>query len=268
MKNIHQTAIIGENVQLGYNVTIGAYCIIEGKITLGNGCNLHSHVAISGNTTIGENCEIFPFASIGSKPQDYKFHNEETFLEIGNGNTIREYVTINPGTANGGGITKVGNNNFLMISCHIGHDATVGNNCTIGNNVPLGGHVTLEDFVTIGGNSAIHQQVMIGTQSMIGGMIGVKENILPYSLVMPKEGSIYGAIRGVNIVGLKKRGFEKADIIAITKYFEKLSHAKSILEEIENYKEQNAHIQKIIDFVHQSHNFEHSKGLAQFCYGA
>lgn len=266
MKNTHSTAIIGNDVKIGENVTIGPYCVIDGKISIGNNCKLHSHVVISGNTTIGENCEIFPFASLGSKPQDYKFKNEETFLEIGSGNTIREYVTINPGTANGGGLTKVGNNNFLMISCHIGHDAKVGNNCTIGNNVPLGGHVVLEDFVTIGGNSAIHQQVLIGTQAMIGGMVGVKENILPYSLVMPKEGSIYGAIRGVNIVGLKKRGFEKQDIVIITKYFEKLANAKSVFEAIESTVMENQYIEKIIDFIYRSNKFEHSKGLAQFCY--
>ena len=268
MSNINATAIIGKDVKIGENVKIGAYCVIDGNVKIGDNCVLHSHVAISGNTTIGDACEIFPFASLGSKPQDYKFKDEETFLEIGSGNKIREYVTINPGTANGGSLTKVGNNNFLMISCHIGHDAKVGNNCTIGNNVPLGGHVVLEDFVTIGGNSAIHQQVIIGTQAMIGGMVGVKENILPYSLVMPKEGSIYGAIRGVNIVGLKKRGFEKQNIIAITKYFEKLANSHSILEEIENNVDENQYIKKIIDFIHTSQKFEHSKGLASFCYSS
>jgi UDP-N-acetylglucosamine acyltransferase len=268
MRNVHATAIVSNTAEIGENVTIGAYCIIDGNVKIGNGCVLHSHVVVAGNTKIGENCEIFSFASIGSKPQDYKFKNEETFLEIGSGNVIREYVTINPGTANGGGLTKIGDNNFLMISCHIGHDAKVGNNCTIGNNVPLGGHVVLEDFVTIGGNSAIHQQVMIGTQVMIGGMVGVKENIIPYALVMPREGSIYGAIRGVNIVGLKKRGFEKSDIVSIVKYFEKLAGCSSVLEYVDGETEKNEYIQKIVDFIRQSQNFEHSKGLAPFCYAA
>lgn len=264
MTGVHKTALIGQDVELAPGVTIGPYCIIQGNVKIGRGCILHSHVCIQGNTTVGENCEIFPFASIGSKPQDYKFKDESTYLEIGNNNRIREYVTINPGTATGGGLTKIGDNNFLMISSHVGHDVKIGNNCTIGNNVPLGGHVVLQDFVTIGGNAAIHQQIMIGEQSMIGGMVGVKENIIPYALVTPRSGSIYGAIRGVNVVGLKKRGFNKQDIIAITKYYEELAQSCTISDKIATSQNDNIYIQRIVDFIHKSQTFEHSKGLAPF----
>jgi UDP-N-acetylglucosamine acyltransferase len=264
MSQIHGTAIVESTVQIGNNIKIGAYCVIKGNVKIGNNTILHSHVCVEGNTTIGENCEFFPFSSIGSKPQDYKFHNEETFLEIGSGNVIREYVTINPGTQHGGGLTKIGNNNFLMISSHIGHDATVGNNCTIANNVPLGGHVVLEDFITIGGNSAVHQFVRIGSYSMVGGMVGVKENIIPFSLVTPCVGSVYGGIRGVNIVGLKRKGFSKEDIHTITKAFDTLHTDDPMEEKIHKLDISNQHLQHIINFIRQSQKMEHSKGLAPF----
>ena len=264
MTTVHPTAIIEGNVQLDDGVEIGAYCYVSGNVRIGKNTIIKHHVSIEGNTTIGENCEIFQFASIGSKPQDYKFKNEETFLEIGNGNMIREYVTINPGTGFGGGLTKIGNNNLLMISSHIGHDCIVGNNCTIANNVPLGGHVVLEDHITIGGNAAIHQFVRIGSHSMIGGMVGVKENIIPFALVTPCENSIYGGIRGVNLVGLKRRGFEKSAIQEIIKAYETLSGENSF--EIKSNALQNGGIysQKIAQFIKESQSMEHSKGLASF----
>ncbi len=264
MAVVHETAIISGNVQLEEGVEVGAYCYISGNITIGKNTIIKHHTSIEGNTTIGENCEIFQFASIGSKPQDYKFKNEATFLEIGNGNVIREYVTINLGTAFGGGITKVGNNNLFMISSHVGHDCIVGNNCTIANNVPLGGHVTLEDYVTIGGNAAIHQFIKIGSYSMIGGMVGVKENIIPFALVTPCENSIYGGIRGANIVGLKRRGFEKSDIQEIIKAYETLSGEESFEIKAEILQNGGIHSQRIAKFVKESQSMEHSKGLASF----
>jgi UDP-N-acetylglucosamine acyltransferase len=264
MAKIHATAIIEESVTLEDDVNIGAYCVISGNVTIGNGTVIHNYVSIQGNTKIGKNCEIFPFASLGSKPQDYKFKNEKTFLEIGDGNLIREYVTMNIGTEFGGGITKVGNNNMFMMSAHVGHDCQVGSNCTIANNVALGGHVVIDDFVVIGGNSAVHQFVRIGSNVMIGGMVGVKENIIPFALVTPSDSSVYGAIRGVNIVGLKRKGFEKSDISQIIKAYDILSSDKSIEEKIKNLKEMGKYAESIVNFIHQSQNMGHSKGLASF----
>ena len=261
---VHATAIIQGNVHLHDGVEIGAYCYISGNITIGKNTIIKHHVSIEGNTIIGENCEIFQFASIGSKPQDYKFKNEETFLEIGSGNVIREYVTINPGTGFGGGLTKIGNNNLLMISSHIGHDCIVGNNCTIANNVPLGGHVVLENYVTIGGNAAIHQFVRIGSHAMVGGMVGVKENIIPFALVTPCDNSIYGGIRGVNLVGLKRRGFEKSAIHEIIKAYEVLSGQDSFEVKADILAGGGIHSQKLAQFIKESQEMEHSKGIASF----
>lgn len=263
-KNIHATAIVGSSAVVDSSVIIGPYCVITGNVKIKKGCILHSHVCISGDTEIGENCEIFPFASIGSKPQDYKFKNEQTKLIIGNNNTIREYVTINPGTSFGGGVTQVGDNNLLMISSHIGHDAKIGSNCTIANNVPIAGHVVIEDFVTIGGNSAVHQFVRVGSNSMIGGMVGLKENVLPFSLVTPSHSSVYGAIRGVNIVGLKKRNFEKSDIQAIVYAFAILQQDGAIENKCQKLDTSNKFVKKIADFIKLSDDMEHSKGLAHF----
>ena len=260
---IHNTAIIENSVKLAEGVHIGPYCILKGNVFIGKNTVLHSHVCIEGNTTIGENCEIFPFSCIGSKPQDYKFHNEVTYLEIGNNNIIREYVTINPGTKHGGGLTKIGNNNMLMISSHVGHDAIIGNNCTIANNVPLGGHVVIEDYVIIGGNSAVHQFVRIGSYSMVGGMVGVKENIIPFALVTPCTNSVYAGIRGVNIIGLKRKGFTKDNIQEITKCFEILEKEDAIENKI-NALSNGHYTQMIIDFIRKSQTMEHSKGLAPF----
>ena len=264
MSKIHQTAIIQNTVELGNNVEVGAYCVLSGNIKIGSETKLHSHICISGNTKIGEKCEIFPFASIGSKPQDYKFHGEETLLEIGSENIIREYVTINPGTGFGGGITRVGNQNLLMISSHIGHDAQVGNNCTIANNVAIAGHVIIEDYVIIGGNSAVHQFVQIGKHSMVGGMVGLKENVIPFSLVTPSQSSVYGAIRGVNIIGLKKKGFEKQDIQAIVYAFAVLQQEGSMEEKSSRLDVSNQFVMQIANFIKTSHKMEHSKGLAHF----
>ena len=267
MEKIHKTAIIGENVHLDDDVEIGAYCCISGNVKIGKNTIIRNHVSIEGNTTIGANCEIFPFASIGSKPQDYKFQNEETFLEIGDNNLIREHVTMNPGTSFGGGITKVGNNNMFMMSSHIGHDCIVGNYCTIANNVPLGGHVTLEDYVVIGGNAAIHQFVRIGSYAMIGGMVGVKENIIPFALVTPCLDSVYGGIRGVNIVGLKRRGFEKSDIYEIMQAYEILTSHNSFEEKADAIERGGIYSKKIAEFIKVSQSMESSKGLAPFIKG-
>ena len=152
---IHKTAIVDSKAKVAATTEIGPYCVIGPNVIIGENVKIHSHVNISGNTTIGKNNKIYPFASIGNDPQDLKYNGEETKLIIGDNNKIREYVTINPGTEGGGGLTKIGNNCLFMISSHVAHDCHVGNNVIIANNVPLGGHAIIEDHVVIGGNSAV-----------------------------------------------------------------------------------------------------------------
>ncbi len=198
---IDKTAIIDPNAKISSNVKIGQYSIIGPNVEIDENVIIASHVSITGNTKIGKNNKIYPFASIGNDPQDLKYKDEKTKLEIGNGNIIREYVTINPGTIGGGGITKIGNNCLFMISSHIAHDCYIGNNVIIANNVPLGGHVHIEDDVIIGGNSAVQQFTRVGKLAMIGGMCGVVADIIPYGLAYGNR----SVLKGINSNWFKKK---------------------------------------------------------------
>ena len=179
---IDKTAIIDKKAKVSKNVKIGPFCYVGPNVELSENVDLVSNVHIEGDTKIGEGTKIFPFASIGTAPQDLKYKGEKTKLIIGKNNKIREYVTINPGTESGGGLTKIGDGCLFMISSHIAHDCYVGNNVVIANNVPLGGHVTIEDSVVIGGNSAVQQFTRIGRLAMIGGMTGVLKDVIPFGL--------------------------------------------------------------------------------------
>ena len=209
MKNcIHKTTIIHKKTKLGKDVIIGPYSIIGANVQIENHVKIYSHVDIQGDTIIDEGTEIFPFASIGTIPQDLKYHGEKSKLIIGKKNTIREHVTINPGTKGGGLITKIGNNCLLMVGSHVAHDCTLGNNVIMVNNATLAGHVKIEDFVIIGGLSAVHQYVRIGKHAMVGGMSGVENDVIPYGSVMGNRAHL----SGLNIIGLKRRGFNKRQI--------------------------------------------------------
>ncbi|MDC1476470.1 acyl-ACP--UDP-N-acetylglucosamine O-acyltransferase, partial [Pelagibacteraceae bacterium] len=177
---IHNTSIIDKKAKISNNVTIGPYSVIGPNVEIEEDVEIHSHVNIVGNTKIGSGTRIYPFASIGTDPQDLKFKGESNNLVIGSKNIIREYVTINPGTEGGGGITTIGNNCLFMISSHVAHDCKVGNNVVIANNVPLGGHAIIEDGVVIGGNSAVQQFTRVGRLAMIGGMTGVLKDVIPF----------------------------------------------------------------------------------------
>ena len=179
---IHNSSFIDKKSRIGNEVKVGPFSYIGTKVHISDGVELVSNVHIEGNTKIGKGTKIFPFASIGTPPQDLKYKGEANSLEIGENNVIREYVTINPGTEGGGGKTVIGNNCLLMISSHIAHDCHIGNNVVIANNVPLGGHVTIEDSVVIGGNSAVQQFTRIGRLAMIGGMTGVLKDVIPFGL--------------------------------------------------------------------------------------
>ena len=205
---INQSSIIDQKAKIGKNVKIGPFCCVWTQVQLNEGVELSSNVHIEGNTKIGIGTKIFPFASIGTVPQDLKYEGEDNSLEIGKNNTIREYVTINPGTEGGGRKNIIGNNCLLMISSHIAHDCNIGNDVVIANNVPLGGHVTIEDSVVIGGNSAVQQFTRIGRLAMVGGMTGVLKDVVPFGLSFGNR----NYLRGINLIGLKRKKYDKQNL--------------------------------------------------------
>lgn len=208
---IHQLSIVDPKAKLGKDVFIGPYCTVGANVTLGDGVRLVSHVAVDGITNVGAGTIIYPFASIGLKPQDLKYHGEPSTLEIGENNQIREHVTMNPGTEGGGMVTRVGNKGLFMVGAHVAHDCMVGNNVIMANNATLAGHVTVGNYVNIGGLVAVQQFVRIGDYAMIGGMSPVASDVIPYGMVMRDQ----GYLAGLNLIGLERRGFSREDIKAL-----------------------------------------------------
>ena len=206
---IHNSSVIEKGAKIGKEVKIGPFCYIGANVKISDNVELISNVHIEGNTNIGMGTKIFPFASIGTEPQDLKYKGETNSLEIGENNIIREYVTINPGTEGGGGKTIIGNNCLFMISSHVAHDCKIGNDVVIANNVPLGGHVTIEDAVVIGGNSAVQQFTRIGRLAMIGGMTGVLKDVIPFGLSFGNR----NYLRGINLIGLKRKKYDNKKIM-------------------------------------------------------
>jgi UDP-N-acetylglucosamine acyltransferase len=245
---IHKTAIIDPKAKISSNVKIGAYSIIGPDVEISENTIVHSHVSILGQTIIGEENKIYPFASIGNDPQDLKYNDEKTKLIIGDYNTIREYVTINPGTIGGGGITKVGNNCLFMISSHVAHDCIVGDNVIIANNVPLGGHALIEDNVVIGGNSAVQQFTRIGKMAMIGGMTGVLNDVIPYGLSTGNRNSL----QGLNLIGLRRAKFENKDILGLSEAYKQIFSTKNLSENInklDSSQKDNPLVKNVIQFI-------------------
>ena len=206
MSLIHSTAIIHEGAELAADVQIGPYAVIGPHVRIGAGCVIGSHAVIDGHTTIGRGNRIFSFASVGQAPQDKKYAGEPTRLEIGDGNTIREFCTINTGTAQDEGVTRIGDDNWIMAYVHIAHDVRLGHHTVLANNATLAGHVHVGDFATIGGLSGVHQFVKIGAHAMIGFQAHVAQDVPPY---MTADGHPL-AVRAVNLTGLKRRGFDEA----------------------------------------------------------
>ncbi len=219
---IHPNALVEAGATVGPECEIGPFAHVGPEVVLGAHCVLKSHVVVAGWTEIGEGTTIFPFASVGHAPQDLKYAGERTKLEIGNKNRIREGVTLNPGTIGGGGLTKIGDNNLLMVNAHIGHDCILGNNIVIANGVSLGGHVIVEDNVIMGGHSAIHQFCRIGTGAMLAGFAAVAEDVIPFGMVHGNRADL----TGLNLVGLKRRGYEKADINSLRAVFKDVFHGE------------------------------------------
>jgi UDP-N-acetylglucosamine acyltransferase len=208
MPQIHPTAIVAPGASLADDVVIGPYCVVGGHVVLGAAVRLAAHVVIDGRTMIGEATRIFPFASIGQEPQDLKYRGEESSLVIGRNNTIREYVTINPGTAGGGMVTRVGDDCLLMIGVHIAHDCQIADHVIMANNATLAGHVVVGEYARLGGLCAVHQFVRIGRHAMIGGMSGVERDVIPYGQVMGNRARLHG----LNIIGMQRTGFSREDI--------------------------------------------------------
>jgi UDP-N-acetylglucosamine acyltransferase len=205
---IHPSSIVEKGAKLGADVKIGPFCCVGPNVVLADGVELVSHVSISGKTTIGEKTKIFPFASIGHPPQDLKYNGEESLTTIGSHNSIREYVTIQPGTAGDKMETIVGNHCLLMVGSHVAHDCVVKDHVVMANNATLAGHVTVGNYAIIGGLAAIKQFVRIGDHAIIGGMAGVEHDVIPFGMVIGER----GWLNGLNLVGLKRRGFERDTI--------------------------------------------------------
>ncbi len=208
---IHSTAVIEKGAVIGEGAEIGAFCVIGPKVKIGAKAKLHAHVVISGITEIGDETEIYPFASLGSPPQDLKYKGEASRLTVGKRCRIREHVTMNTGTEGGGMLTQVGDNCLLMVNAHVAHDCVLGNNVILVNNATLAGHVHVGDHAIVGGNSAVHQFVRIGAHAMIGGMSGVENDVIPYGTVMGDR----ARLAGLNLVGLERRGFTREQITAL-----------------------------------------------------
>ena len=245
---IHETAIIDPKTKISSNVSIGPYSVIGPDVEIGENTIIHSHVNIAGHTKIGKRNKIYPFASIGNDPQDLKYNGEKTKLIIGDKNTIREYVTINPGTVGDGGKTIIGNNCLFMISSHVAHDCLVGNNVIIANNVPLGGHVIVEDNVVIGGNSAVQQFTRIGKMAMIGGMTGVLHDVIPYGLSTGNR----NFLQGLNLIGLRRAKFENKEILGLSEAYKEIFVTKNIVKNISNLNgsfKENTLVKEVIKFI-------------------
>jgi len=247
--NIHKSAIVNSKSSIGKNVYIGPFSIIGPNVIIKNNVKVHSHVNIQGFTTINESTEIFPFSSIGTMPQDLKFQGEKSKLLIGKNNTIREHVTMNPGTKGGGLITKIGNDCLFMVGSHVAHDCIIGNNVIMANNATLAGHVKIEDYAIIGGLSAIHQFVRIGKHAMVGGMSGVENDVIPFGSVMGDRASL----SGLNIIGLKRRGFDRKQIHDLRTAFRLIfsiegTEFERLNDAIKIYKKNNV-VMDIVKFI-------------------
>ena len=245
---IHSSSVVDQKAKISKNVKIGPFCYVGPNVELSENVELISNVHIEGSTIVGKGTRIFPFASIGTQPQDLKFKGEKNSLIIGENNLIREYVTINPGTEGGGSKTTIGSNCLFMIPSHIAHDCKIGNNVIIANNVPLGGHVTIEDSVVIGGNSAVQQFTRIGRLAMIGGMTGVLKDVVPFGLSIGNRNHL----QGLNLIGLRRQKYDNQKIMGLDKAFKEIFASKNLHENLNRingeYKD-NELVSEVIKFI-------------------
>ena len=247
---IHKTAIIDSKAKISTNVEIGPYATIGPNVEIGENTLIQSHVNITGNTTIGKGNKLYSFASIGSDPQDLKYKGEETTLLIGDNNTIREHVTINTGTVQGGGLTKIGNNNLIMIGAHIAHDCIIGNNIVMANNTAIAGHAEIEDFVIIGAKCGVQQFTRIGKRAMIGGMTGVLRDVIPYGLSTGNR----NYLNGINVVGLRRDKVSNKEILELTDAYKEIFKTEVLSENLKNLNGKytdNPLVKDVLDFINK-----------------
>jgi UDP-N-acetylglucosamine acyltransferase len=252
--NIHPTAIVHQDAQISPSAEIGPYCIIGPNVTIADSVVLRSHVCIDAHTTIGEGTEIFPFVSIGSKPQDLKFKGEASEIIIGKNNSIREYVTIHQGTKDGIMKTVIGDGCLLMVGVHVAHDCMVGNNVIMANNATLAGHVEIEDGAILGGMSAYHQFVKIGRNAIIGGGSIVVDNVIPFANVRGER----AFVNGLNLVGLKRSGLSRKEISALQKAYDEIfaGEGETLEQRVESAYHRygdNDLVQELVDFIKADH---------------
>jgi UDP-N-acetylglucosamine acyltransferase len=249
MTNIHPTAVVAPQADIAASAVVGPYCLVGPDVRLGEGVELLSHVVVAGRTSIGDGTRIFPFASIGHPPQDLKYKGEPSTLEIGRNNQIREHVTMNPGTEGGGMVTRVGDNCLFMASAHVAHDCILGDGVIMANNATLAGHVLVGEYAFLGGLSAVHQFVRIGKHAMIGGMSGVEADVIPFGMVIGNR----AYLNGLNIIGLKRRGFSRDDIHTLRNAYRLLFAPEGTLQErlsdVEEQFSANAVVMEIVAFI-------------------
>lgn len=249
MSTIDPTARVEDGAVIGEGASIGPYCFVGPDVVIGPNCKLIGHVNVAGHTSIGAGCVIYPFAALGGPPQDLSYRGEPTRLEIGEACTIREGVTMNVGTKKGGGLTRVGARGYFMNNSHVGHDCVVGNDVIFATSATLGGHCDIGDFVYIGGLSAVHQFTRIGRQVMVGGVCGVRADVIPFGLVKGEHGSL----KGLNVVGMKRRKFTRERLATVRSFYQKLFHGRGIfaerLSEVQPLAAEDPAIAEILAFI-------------------
>ena len=248
MTKIDSTARVADGVRIGAGVEIGPYCVIGPNAVLGDGCRLIAHVYVDGRTTIGPRTIVHPFASLGTPPQSVHYKGEASRLSIGADCVIREHVTMNTGTTGGHMETRVGDRGFFMVGAHVGHDCTVGDDVVFANNATLGGHCSIGNFVFIGGLSAVHQFVRVGEHAVIGGVVGLRHDVIPFAAV-----DSGGRLGGLNLVGLKRRGFSREAIHALRRAYRMLFFGEGTLagrvETVVKAYAGDANVMRIVEFV-------------------
>jgi UDP-N-acetylglucosamine acyltransferase len=256
MSTIDPTARIEDGAVVGEGTSIGPYCVVGPHVVIGANCKLVAHVNVAGHTTIAAGCVIYPFAALGGPPQDLSYRGEPTRLEIGEGCTIREGVTMNVGTTKGGGITRVGARGYFMNNSHVGHDCIVGNDVIFATSATLGGHCEIGDFVYMGGLSAVHQFVRVGSQTMVGGICGVRGDVIPFGLAIGQ----YASLEGLNIIGMKRRKFTRERLATVRSFYLKLFHGPGIfaerLNEVRELAGTDPAIAEILAFIDAGKNRE------------
>jgi len=249
--NIHPTAVVEDGATIGAEVKIGPLCHVGAEVTLGDGVELLAQVSVQGITSIGSGSRLFPFASIGNEPQDLKFEGERVTLEVGENCIIREGVTMNPGTAGGGSVTKVGNNCAFLANSHVAHDCIIGNNVICSNNAMIAGHCVIGDYVIFGGGSAIHQFSRVGHHAFIGGLAGVEGDLIPFGMAMGNRAHL----AGLNLIGMKRSGIARDSIHKVRGAHKELFAGDRPVQEVANDLRQSAEdtlLIDVLDFITQA----------------